>query len=285
MPLPDKPEVRTPRRTTVTKQFARKLFTFAMVGAFAGAFPALASAVESTTPSVTDSATTNIATEPDVALIRKYAEVFSGWAGSTDNALALLNGLHDAKAITLTQPATKTTSGSTTVSRMNVSIGIVTSSSTGITADIATTFTAPTQPMSVRDAGIALAIAQKELSLLRIASPTPVQIHAVLDGGSVSVAGGTRRAAATPGAPSKTAASKATLLQGILTLRAKGMAWGNVAHRSGVDLAPVMAGLKRSSASVRTVSTDPLDESRSIFSAPAGSPAQTTTGATFARAE
>jgi hypothetical protein len=280
--LPDKREARSPRRTAVTKQFVRKLIKLAMVGAFAGTLPAIANAVESTTLSMIDSATTNIEIEADVALIRKYAEVFSAWAGSTDNALALLNGLHDAKAVTLTQPATRTTSGSTSVSRMNVSIGIVTSSSTGTTANIATTFTAPTQPMSVRNAGIALAIAQRELSKLRIVNPTPAQIHAALDGGSVTVA---RDTTAKSGTPSKTSASKSTLLQGILTLRAKGMPWENIAHRSGVDLAPVMAALKRSSASIRTVSTKQLDESRSMLAAPAGSAAQTTTGATLARAD
>jgi hypothetical protein len=198
--------------------------------------------------------------EADAALIGQYAEVFGSWAGSTDNALALLTGLHEAKPVTLSQPATKTTSGATTVSRVNVSIGTVTASSRAITADIAMTFAAPTGLMSVSDTVIALAIAQKELAMLRITSPTPAQIHAVLNGGSVTVAQGAKINTG------KTSPGKTSLLPGILILRASGMEWGKIAHRSGFQLEPVMADLKRNLTSIRTASTGHHEKPQYIVS-------------------
>jgi hypothetical protein len=258
----------------VTNRFFSNPLATATACFIAAILHAAANAEDTSTARNSDSAAVDSSTEADATLIRKYAEALTYWAGSTDNALALLNGLHEAKAVTLTQPATKTSSGATTVSRVNVSIGTVTAASHATTADIATTFAAPTGLMSLSDTVIALAIAQKALAVLRISSPTPAQIQAVLTGGSVTVARGARNNLGKP------AANITTQLPGILTLRASGMSWGKVAQRSGVNLEPVLAAFKRNLSANWTASIGYKNESRCIDSALTRS-ADTTTGATL----
>lgn len=205
---------------------------------------------------------TNAQADDDAALASHCALRFSRWAGSPENARALLDGLHTGEAMTLTQPVATGLAGhnSTTVSRMTVSIGHPTGSTTGMTTT-STKFAAPTQPMSVREACIALAIAEKKLAIHRIARPAPAQIHAVLDGGTIIVANG--------------ASARTTQLPGILNQRADGIAWEKVAQRSGVSLAPIMAALRRSAASIRTASARnrqerPASAATSVLAAEAG---------------
>jgi hypothetical protein len=224
-----------------------------VVGSLVGALPASANAADMSAfanvgPSSANTqdhtqvdTQTNTQSNEDAALASHCALLFSRWAGSAENALALLDGLHKGEPMTLTQLAATGMPGqnSTTVSRMTVSIGHPTGSTTAMTTT-STTFAPPTEPMSVRDTCIALAIAEKKLAIHRIARPAPAQIHAVLDGGTIIVAKG--------------ASSRTTQLPGILNQRANGMAWEKVAQLAGVRFAPIMAALRRSSASIRTAS-------------------------------
>jgi hypothetical protein len=237
------------RRSTVNKISFRALIAITMagplvgplVGFFAGVLPVSAYAAELSASANFEPSSANTQSNDDAALAGQCALLFSRWAGSAENARALLDGLHKGEPMTLTQPAATGMSGqnSTTVSRMTVCIGHPTGSTTAMTTT-STTFAPPTEPMSVRDTCIALAIAEKKLAIHRIARPAPAQIHAVLDGGTIIV--------------SKGASSRTTQLPGILNQRANGMAWEKVAQLSGVRFAPIMAALRRSSASIHTAS-------------------------------
>ncbi|MFZ5512115.1 MAG: hypothetical protein ACOZCP_18880 [Pseudomonadota bacterium] len=139
----------------------------------------------------------------------KLVSTFSDFAGSTENAAALVNGLRTGNAITLTSPAG-------------------TGSNTGATS--AVTFTPPTKPMGYGNVRIALALAQAQLAAQGITQPTPTQLEAALMGGTLVNGTGT--------------AAQTTQLQGVLQMRADGMGWGQIANSLGYKLGSVMSGLK-----------------------------------------
>lgn len=91
---------------------------------------------------------------------------FSAFAGSQANADALVNGLRNGSAITLT---TTTPSGTTS----------------------STTFTPPTGKMGYGNVFISLALAKQQLAGLGITQPTAQQLQAALTGGAVTTATGT----------------------------------------------------------------------------------------------
>lgn len=74
----------------------------------------------------------------------------------------------------------------------------------------------PTRPMGYGNVTRALELASRNLAAIGITRPTPTQIRAALNGGTVSTATGE------------------VPLQGVLRLRSQGMGWGQVAHRIGV---------------------------------------------------
>lgn len=80
-------------------------------------------------------------------------------------------------------------------------------------------FKPSTRPMGWGNVRHALTLAQRELAAQGIARPTPAQLQAALTGGSVV-----------------NAAGKTTVLPGILTLRSKGMGWGQVARAANVPM-------------------------------------------------
>lgn len=122
---------------------------------------------------------------------------FTEFAGSGENATALVTGLRNGTAITLT----------TTVDG----------------APVTTEFQPATGKLGYGNAYISLALAQKSLTQAGITQPTPAQLIAALNGGTVTGADGT-----------------AVSLAGVLTLRAAGDGWGNIAQTLGVKLGPVM---------------------------------------------
>lgn len=122
---------------------------------------------------------------------------FADFAGSEENATALVTGLHAGSAITLTG---------------TVDGQIVT-----------TEFQPATGKMGYGNAAISLALAQESLNKAGITDPTPAQIVAALNGGTVTGSGGT-----------------ATALAGVLTLRAAGEGWGAIAKTLGVKVGPLM---------------------------------------------
>lgn len=132
----------------------------------------------------------------DAAQMSRIVETYSDFAGSAQNAQSLAEGLHNGATITLIDPSNAPRS-----------------------------FTPVTRPMGWRDVKIAIAIAQAELASAGIAEPTPVDIEAVLNGG--------------------TAGSGATMTNfiGVLTQRWSGLAWQQIvlAHNLNAELLPSSA--------------------------------------------
>lgn len=95
-----------------------------------------------------------------------------------------------------------------------------------ITLD-ATTITPPTGKMGIGNVFISLALAQQELAAAGIKSPTPIQIQAALTGGTITGADG-----------------KTVQLQGILTQRAAGMGWGQIANSMGIKLGRLVSAIR-----------------------------------------
>ena len=130
------------------------------------------------------------ATPAETRLVNAYSE----FAGSEANARSLVTGLRQGSEITL-QGA-----GSTQ------------------------TFTPETRPMGYGNVRIALALAREQLAQQGITQPTPAQLQAALQGGTVTSGGETAK------------------LSGILQMRADGMGWGQIANSMGVRLGQVMSG-------------------------------------------
>ncbi|WP_324779964.1 hypothetical protein [Thiobacillus sedimenti] len=107
----------------------------------------------------------------------------------------------------------------------------------------------PTGTMGYGNVRITLRLAQAELSSFGITQPTSDQLSAVLLGGSID----------------------GTQVDGILTLRAEGMGWGQIAQKYGLTVGQIMgkgAGLTQSS---RTTTTGTTSGARSGHTASATS--------------
>jgi len=147
-------------------------------------------------------------TKGGTTVFGKISADFSAFAGSTSNADALVGGLRNGTAITLSSTDAK---GVTTV----------------------TTFSPPTGKMGYGNVYTSLALAKQQLAGLGITQPTAAQIQAALAGGTVTGANG-----------------QTTTLSGVLTLRAQGMGWGQIAQSLGYKLGPVISGMKSANAHV-----------------------------------
>jgi hypothetical protein len=127
----------------------------------------------------------------DAAQMSRIVEAYSDFAGSAQNAQSLAEGLHNGTTVTLIDPSNAPRS-----------------------------FTPVTKPMGWRDVKVAIAIAQAELANAGIPGPTPVDIEAVLNGG--------------------TAGSGVTMANftGVLTQHWSGLAWQQIvlAHNLNSDL-------------------------------------------------
>lgn len=126
---------------------------------------------------------------------------FATFAGSEENARALVSGLRSGSTITLTTTAAD---------------GQITT----------TAFQPATGELGHGNAAISLALAQESLSQAGITQPTPAQIEAALNGGTLTRSDGTT-----------------ATLNGVLTLRAAGQGWGDIAKTLGVKLGPAMQQL------------------------------------------
>ncbi|MCE5233708.1 MAG: hypothetical protein ABFC67_12260 [Mizugakiibacter sp.] len=133
----------------------------------------------------------------------KLATTYAAFAGSDSNAEALVNGLRDGASVTLDTSVTNPD---------------------GTTGTTATTFQPATGNLGYGEVNISLALAKDELAKLGITDPTAAQIEAALNGGTITLAdGGT------------------TTLPGVLTLRADGQGWGQIAKTLGVSLGAVVS--------------------------------------------
>jgi hypothetical protein len=163
--------------------------------ASAGETEPMTSTTSTTTVLASDESTPHAGAMPMSRLVAR----FSTFAGSTANADSLVEGLRTGTAITLVD-------------------------SSGMTK---TTFTPPTRPMGWGNVKIALALAQAELAHAGITHPTPADIEAALNGGTV-VNGKT-----------------STTFAGILVQRADGMGWGQIAHADDLNLGAVVRGVSK----------------------------------------
>lgn len=126
-------------------------------------------------------------------LVGKYER----FAGSDDNARSLVKGLRSDTRVELSQ-------GSKSAS-----------------------FRPRTDQMGYGNVDIALGLAKASLLERGIRNPTPDQIEAALNGGTVMTRSGER-----------------VRLSGVLKLRASGLGWGQVAHKLGFELGDVMRAHK-----------------------------------------
>ncbi len=130
---------------------------------------------------------------------------FERLAGSEDNAVNLIEGLRTGAEITLSSEI-----DGQTVQR---------------------TFAPATGEQGYGNVFLSLSLAEQELAKAGITDPTPAQLEAALNGGVVTV--GTGEAAAT------------VELAGVLTQRAEGMGWGQIAREMDVNLGQVVSGIRR----------------------------------------
>lgn len=157
----------------------------------------------------------------DAQITSKIVDAFTEFAGSPENAASLVAGLRSGSEITL---AGADTGGTDTSGRNAASKSPTTSPTT-------TTFTSPTGPMSNGNVYLSLALAKDQLTGLGIDNPTPQQIAAALNGGTIS-----------------TGTLGTVELQGVLQLRAEGLGWGRIAQAQGTKLGWVMGELKSANA-------------------------------------
>lgn len=127
----------------------------------------------------------------------------------------VITGIAPAFAEVSTQPAT-------------VQTNTITNITTG-TASPAT-FPSPTSTMNKGQIDIATSLAKAQLAQYGITQATPQQLNAALNGGTISVGTGT--------------GTKTVQLQGVLTQRAAGQGWGQIANGMGVKLGPVVSSMK-----------------------------------------
>jgi len=124
----------------------------------------------------------------------RLVDKFARFAGSKSNAESLVNGLRNDQEVKLTS----TTQGSAA-------------------------FTPKTDKMGVGNVNIALTLAKATLAEQGITRPTPQQIEAALNGGTITDRSG-----------------KQVVLTGILTQRASGLGWGKIAQANGLKLGELM---------------------------------------------
>jgi hypothetical protein len=132
------------------------------------------------------------------------ADHFAVFAGSEDNARALVTGLRTGGEVTLTT----TVNGQITTTR----------------------FTPSASLQGYGNVFIALALAQQELAAQGTANPTSAEIQAALNGGSIVVGTG--------------ANARTVQINGVLALRASGEGWGQIAHQLDVKLGRVVSDLR-----------------------------------------
>ena len=179
-------------------------FTFALLAAgiatALAAVPALAQTSGTTTTSTTTVSTTTTTTSHEST---RLTTEFTPFAGSDANAQALVNGLRNGSAVTLTETVAGTNGGPSTTTT--------------------TTFTPDTGKMGYGNVKIALSLAEASLAKAGITDPTAAEVAAALNGGKLVMTDGST-----------------VDLKGVLAARAAGEGWGQIAKDMGFKLGDVM---------------------------------------------
>jgi hypothetical protein len=180
----------------------------------------------------------------------KIASNFTTLAGSKDNSLALVNALRTGATVNLV--TTTTTPG------INGVPDVVTTTTT--------TFDPPTGKMGWGNVKISLALAQDALARAGVASPTAEQLQAALVGGDLVItnADGT---------------TSTRSLTGVLTQRASGMGWGEIAQANGTKVGPVVSQLKMAHTRVASIPPEPQATTKALAPSSAARASGITTAA------
>lgn len=150
---------------------------------------------------------TPTATPALTAPAQKLSTQYGTWAGSPTNSASLVSGLREGKAVTL----------------------VANPSSLNPTAPSAT-FTPATGKLGYGNINIALSLAKADLAKQGITNPTPSQLAAALNGGTI------------------TAATGPVAMRGVLAQRQEGLGWGQIAKAMGVKLGSVVSASKTGAA-------------------------------------
>lgn len=140
----------------------------------------------------------------------KLSTQYSTFAGSPSNAQALITGLREDTTVTL----------------------VASPDGLNPTAPSAT-FTPATGKLGYGNINIALSLAKADLARQGISNPTPAQLAAALNGGTM----------ATPTAT--------VTMTGVLAQRQAGLGWGQIAKTMGVTLGSVVSASKTAKASAK----------------------------------
>jgi hypothetical protein len=160
-------------------------------------------------------------------VVDKLSGQFSDFLGP--DSKAVVTGLRNGTPITLTR--TNPTPGSTTTT-------------TAAPTTTTTTITPPTGKMGFGNVFISLALAKQQLGQMGITQPTPEQLNAALVGGTFPT-GTTATGVVTTSEP----------LPGILAMRNEHMGWGQIAHKLGFKLGPVVSSLKHTNQTMTNTPT------------------------------
>lgn len=177
--------------------------------------PAFSQTVQGGTVVVTTTTTTtNTSTT-------KLATTYSTFAGSPSNAETLIVGLRDDTSITL----------------------VASPDGLNPTAPPAT-FTPATGKLGYGNINIALSLAKADLAKQGISNPTPAQLAAALNGGTITTTTGP------------------VTMAGVLAQRQAGLGWGQIAKTMGVKLGSIVSASKTAKAGAKAGKSSNLDKSQ-----------------------
>jgi hypothetical protein len=161
------------------------------------ALSAVAQTTTATTPAMQEE-------QPPVAVSSdRLVSRYSSLSGSTRNAQSLVTGLQSGSSITLVPTGAPSP------------------------ANQPVTFTPATPHLGLGEVNITLSLAKAELSKLGITNPTPAQLQAALNGGTLTAADGS-----------------SVKLAGVLAQRQSGQGWGQIANSMGVKLGSLVSASK-----------------------------------------
>lgn len=178
--------------------------------------PAFSQTAPGGTVVVTTTSTTSTTTSTT-----KLGTTYSKFAGSPSNAEALIAGLRDDTSITL----------------------VASPDGLNPTAPSAT-FTPATGKLGYGNINIALSLAKADLAKQGISNPTPAQLAAALNGGTITTTTGP------------------VTMSGVLAQRASGMGWGQIAKAMGVKLGSIVSASKTTKAGAKTDKSSKVDKSQ-----------------------
>lgn len=211
-----------------------KMRSLLLACCLAAAYPAAhAEETSTTTPTTTSTSTTSITTTAVGASSNTEAKLsaeFAEFLGGTEQADAVVSGLRQGTAFSLDAASNSTGTTGTTNTTGSSTTGTSPSTTTTTTID------PPTGSMGYGNVRITLRLAQAQLNQMGITQPTAEELSAVLLGGEIN---GTR-------------------VDGILTMRADGMGWGQIAKEYGMTVGQLMgkgAGLTKQATTLETKTT------------------------------